>query len=508
MIVLNSQQMNNVDRLTVERCGISYEQLMENAGAHATEIIVEQFSPIKDKRVVVLCGKGNNGGDGLVIARLLQERDAIVNTYFLDKQDVDKTLLRGSNIIVDAILGTGLSRPAEGRYESIINSINEVRGVGDGVKIVSIDIPSGLSANTGEIIGPHVRADLTITFTSPKIGNVMSPACISNGELVIASIGSPRNLILEQKSNIALADRETVKFDLWSMRRAPDAHKGNVGHVFIIGGSRGKTGAIALTSEAALRSGCGLVTAATAKSALPLLISQCRNEIMTEELEDTAGGGIAYSSLNKALEIADKCDVIAIGPGLLSLIETTKLFVKEFIQKRTKPIIIDADGLNALAPWPADLKGSLDLPIIITPHPGEMARLIGMKTKDITKDPIDVARKFAANHDVIVVLKGHRTVTATPQGFVTINSTGNAGMATGGSGDVLTGIIAGLLAQSQRTDDLVIASAVYLHGLAGDLAARKLGMRSLIASDIISHLSEAIIDIGGDTECPNFTRDK
>jgi NAD(P)H-hydrate epimerase len=270
--------------------------------------------------------------------------------------------------------------------------------------------------------------------------------------------------------------------------------------VLLIAGSRGKTGAAALSSETILRAGAGLVTVATAHSAQSLLVTQARPEVMTEALEETYDGAISHSALDRALHLAQKRSVVAIGPGLSSSDESVRSFVREMVEKRTAPMVIDADGLNALAPWPEELKGSNKAPIIITPHPGEMARLTGKSNAEVVANRIGVAREFATKHHVITVLKGNRTLIAAPDGFVYVNPTGNAGMATAGSGDVLTGLVAGLLAQAPHSALDAAIAGVYLHGFAGDLAASKLGMRSLIASDIGANLSEAILSAGGDAE--------
>src|SRR5262249_16585201 len=304
----------------------------------------------------------------------------------------------------------------------------------------------------------------------------------------------------ELDSPYNIVEKAEIRDFLRQSRRGSDAHKGSVGDILLIAGSRGKTGAAALASETALRAGAGLVTVATARSAQSLLITQTINEVMTEALDETDGGAVSHAALDRALGLAEKRAVIALGPGLSSSEESTRSFVHEFVERRTVPMVIDADGLNALAPWPDDLKGSDDLPIIVTPHPGEMARLTGKTNREIVADRIGIAREFATKHNVITILKGSRSIIAAPNGVVYVNPTGNAGMATAGSGDVLTGLITGLLAQSPATPLGATVAGVYLHGLAGDLAADKLGMRSMIASDIIAHLSETISRVGGDAE--------
>src|SRR5262245_16412153 len=537
MKILTAQQMREIDRLTVDRCGIPYPTLMETAGARVVEAIIGYGEPITGTVFSVFCGKGNNGGDGAVVSRLLWMRGApLVQVYLFGSiaetkgearknfeivrqiseeerkrakffprfsiqeitEEEDADIYDGADVVIDALFGTGLARPAEGLYLKAIESINFYRGA---ATIVSVDIPSGMSSDTGQPIGPHVQADLTVSFTATKIGNILPPASESNGELVIASIGTPDWLIEEESgSNLHLVEEKQITDWLQASRRHADAHKGSVGDVLLIAGSRGKTGAAALSSESVLRAGAGLVTVATARSAQSLLVTQARTEVMTEALEETHDGAISTAALDRALQLAQKRTVIAVGPGLSSSDESTRAFARVMVEKRTAPMVIDADGLNALAPWPEDLKGSDQAPIIVTPHPGEMARLTGRANAEVVADRINVAREFATKHHIITVLKGSRTIIASPGGEVYVNPTGNAGMATAGSGDVLTGLVAGLLAQRPSEPLEATIAAVYLHGIAGDLAANRLGMRPLIASDIIANLSEAILQVGGDAE--------
>lgn len=538
MKIVTAQQMREMDRLTVERCGISYATLMETAGARVVEAIIERYGPVEGKWCAVYCGKGNNGGDGAVIARLLWMRGAGNVSVFLfgklsetigeartnfeivsqlceqesarksfgkiffteinEETDESEYIAAGSDLVIDALLGTGLTRPVEGLYSKAIESIN---GFNKTIPVISVDIPSGLSSDSELLIGPHVQAHLTVTFTAPKIGNVLSPACYANGQLIVAPIGTSDWLLEEEAgSHLRLVEEKLVTNWLRASRRTPDAHKGSVGDVLLIAGSRGKTGAAALTSEAVLRAGAGLVTVATARSAQALLVGQARPEAMTEALDETESGAISHVAAERALQLAEHRTVLALGPGLSSSEESTRHFVRHVVMQRTAPMVIDADGLNALAPWAENVRGSEELPLIITPHPGEMARLIGKKTSDVTADRISIAREFATTHHVITVLKGSRTLIAAPDGEVYVNPTGNAGMATAGSGDVLTGLIAGLLAQRPQEPLEAVIAAVYLHGLAGDIAAKKLGMRSLIASSITDHISEAMLRVGGDRE--------
>ncbi len=534
MKILTAQQMREIDRLTVERCGIPYATLMETAGSRVVEAIAAHTKPVF---CTVFCGKGNNGGDGAVIARLLWMRGVAARVFLFGKTEETRGEARANfeivkrlaeseatsggseltfaeitteeqaeeilclGVIVDALLGTGLTRPAEGLYAKAIGIINEAKRLTpNSHTVVSVDIPSGLSSDLPHAIDPHVEADLTVAFTAPKIGNALAPACEANGKLIVAAISTPDQLLAESESQLFLLEQRDAADHLRAARRASDAHKSSVGDVLLIAGSRGKTGAAALTAETILRAGAGLVTVATARSAQSLLVTQTPTEVMTEALDELESGAISREALDRALELAGKRTVVAIGPGLSSSDESSRRFVREFVERRTAPVVIDADGLNALAPWPEDLKGSDDLPVVVTPHPGEMARLTGKANAEVIADRIVVAREFATKHRVVTVLKGSRTIIAAPDGEVYVNPTGNAGMATAGSGDVLTGLIAGLLAQSPRTPLDATIAGVYLHGLAGDIAAGRLGMRSLIASDIIANLSEAILRVGGDEE--------
>lgn len=535
--IVTAEQMRELDRLTVERTSIAWETLMETAGTRVAEAILARSSA---RTFSVLCGKGNNGGDGAVIARQLWMRGALVNLFLFGRIDETKGEARANfeivrrlstleatsgggrirfaemtseegaseldlydDCIIDALFGTGLARPAAGIYAHAIEAINRAKARLPGmVTVVSVDIPSGLPTDSSHPIGPHVRADLTVTFTAPKAANALPPASDANGELVVASIGTPDELLREAGARLFLVEKDDVRKWLAATRRAPGAHKGAVGDVLVIAGSRGKTGAAALAAEAVLRSGAGLVTVATARSAQGLLIAQARNEVMTEWLDETESGAISESATARALELAATRTALAIGPGISSGEESTRRFVREVVGQRPAAMVIDADGLNALAPWPDDLSGSEERPIVITPHPGEMARLVGKSNKEVLADRVEIAREFAVSHNVITVLKGQRTLVASPEGEVYVNPTGNAGMATAGSGDVLTGMTAGFIAQSgersARGVTEAVVAAVYLHGLAGDIAAEKLGERPLIAGSMIEYLPEALRRAGED----------
>ena len=532
MKVLTAAEMGEVDRLTTERYLIPGILLMENAAARTVEAAEKRFGPFSGKRALIICGKGNNGGDGASIARQLFARGARVDLLLLGRiedskgdarinfeiarslsataahkfqiVEIDNSELfeehatsRPHDIIFDAIFGTGLTRPAGGIFERAFEFINDCGRV---CPVVAVDIPSGIASDSQELIGPAVRAQLTVTFTAPKIGNLLPPASDHSGELVVGHIGSPEELILSSGSRLNLVEKEYVKRWLDGSRRSPHANKGDAGKVLVIAGSRGKTGAASLVGEGALRAGAGLVTLATPESSQTVVASCSLAECMTEPLAETAGGAVAREALDRVIELASERDVIAIGPGLGSSEESTRTLVHATAINRQRPMVIDADGLNSLAPWADNLQGSSDLPLILTPHPGEMSRLLGKPIAFILQNRVKVAREFATLHTAIVVLKGSRTLIAAPDGEVYINPTGNAGMATGGTGDVLTGIIAGLLAQ--KSDDPIAATiaGVYLHGLAGDIAASCTGIRAMTASDISAHLGEAFSEVGGREE--------
>jgi len=534
MKVLTAAQMRDVDRLTTERYAVPSLLLMENAATQVALAVERRFGRLTGKRLIIICGKGNNGGDGAAVARQAWMRGAQVDVLLLANLettsgdarinfDIVKKLasrdqgltfrevsdvaswqdlkhnLSKYDLIVDGILGTGIQRAAEGLYGEVIRDLADLFDdllVRDqcSAKIVSIDLPSGLPTDSDKPIGPTVRAHLTVTFTAPKPANVLPPACYYGGELVVAPIGSPEELIQSAGSTLNLIEPEQVAAWLHRTQRQPMSHKGTYGFVFLVAGSRGKPGAACLAAEAALRAGAGLVTVGTPGSCQPIIVSHVA-EAMTECLDETPEGTIAETALDRALELLAERDLLAIGPGITTD-ESTRRFVRELIRRRRSPAIIDADGLNCLAPWPEELSGR-EIPLILTPHPGEMARLIGSTTQYVLDHRVELARAFAVKHSVILVLKGNRTLIASPEGQVYVNPTGNAGLATAGSGDVLTGMLAGLLAQDKTSPLDVTITAVCLHGLAGDLAASTIGMRAMIASDITAKLGEAINLLGG-----------
>jgi NAD(P)H-hydrate epimerase len=439
MKILTAAQMREADRLTIES-GISGAVLMENAGRSVVELLEREFAPLNRQRVVVFCGNGNNGGDGLVVARLLAERHVAVEVVRVDQSE--RPHLPEPTIVVDALLGTGFKGTVKEPYAGMIRSVNEDFPL---AKIVAVDTPSAML----------VKADYTVTFAAPKLESILGEGL---GKLVVADIGIPADIL---QSDIELS--QAHDFEPLFRPRKPDSHKGNFGHVLVIGGSRGKTGSVAMSGLAALRAGAGLVTVASSGGSLAL-------ELMTESLDD----------FNLEKSAAGKT-VIAIGPGL----GMNRELVQRVMQETTVPLVIDADALNSIAG--TDFQGRGDQ-TILTPHPGEMARLTGSKVTD----RLETARGFARERNVCIVLKGYRTLIAFPDGRVWINPTGSPAMATGGTGDVLTGLTAGMVAQFPGDVRTAVRAAVWLHGRAGEIGAAELTEQCLIATDLLHYLPKAI----------------
>ena len=425
---------------------------------------------------------------------------------------------RTYDLVVDALFGTGLTRPLEGVFLQVVQHLaltRSARDISSGVRpfIVSIDIPSGLAADSSKPIGDAVRADLTVTFTAPKAGNVLPPAALLNGKVIIADIGSPSSLVQAARPNLFVTEENDARDWLISTRYTNGSFKNSHGHALIVAGSRGYVGAAILCGNAAMNSGAGLVTVATPASAQSAVAAGVMPEVMTTAVAETDRGAVSDQAIDRFMHSASKANVIAIGPGLSGEDERTRRFVYSLVKQRVTPVVIDADGLNCLARyssygWPADLRGSEEAPLVLTPHPGEMLRLLGTTDRSVLDDYVSVARSFATKYNLILVLKGTRSLVAAPDGRVFINPTGNAGLGTAGSGDTLTGIIAGFIAQSVATSSdtsatlFATVAALYLGGLAGDIAARKLGIRTMVASDIRKHLSEAIRLLDPEGELP------
>jgi NAD(P)H-hydrate epimerase len=514
MRVLNASQMREVDCRTIDVAGVSSTQLMEDAGRQVVEAMLQQWPTLLPSHVSVVGGKGNNGGDGFVVARLLAAIGVDVSVYLLSPvrdiegdaglqlsrlKSVDVAVhqaarpeewrryikvIAGSDVIVDALLGTGLARPLGGHFRTVVNDLNACD-----VPIVSIDIPSGLSADTASLIGESIVAKLTIALGAPKLPLLMLPAAARVGKVVVADIGIP-DFVIDSVSgpSVNIVTREWAR-TLVAPRQA-GMHKGDCGRVLLVAGSTGKTGAACLAGLGALRSGAGLVKVATPRSCQPI-VSAWMPEYMTLGLDEAARGTLRAESAEDILE--ESCDVLAMGPGLGRGKDVSD-FVRTLVKRSVVPLVLDADALNVFSGDTTGLCGKDDRDLIITPHPGEMARLVGMPIEEVQAHRIDIARDFAAAHQLIVVLKGARTVVATPDGTVWINGTGNPGMATGGTGDVLTGVIAAWLCQ-MKDAATACCLGVFLHGFAGDLAAAKCGEVALIASDMGRHFGPALLDL-------------
>jgi len=516
MKILTSAEMRAIDRTAIEEIGITGVVLMENAGLRIVRAIKARFPDLTGESVVIVAGKGNNGGDGLVVARHLANAgvgvevlllagkdevkgDAAANLAIALKSGVSVTEVRTSaewkkeapavfqaTIVVDAMFGTGLLKPLDGLYAAAAADINKSRAF-----TVAVDIPSGLSSDTFEIIGPSVEADLTVALAAPKIAHIFPPAAERVGELVVGPIGVPPALFDGRDLKLELVEEARIRPHF--ARRRRDAHKGSFGHLIVFAGSLGKSGAASLAGRAGLRMGAGLVTVATAAGVLPS-IARGTAELMTEPLPETPEKTIAAEALGRAAALLKGKDAVLVGPGLTTNPSTGE-FVLGLLPKIKVPCVIDADGLNIVAAR-LDVLGRLGAPAVLTPHPGEFARLAGRSNEDVVRHRLELAPEFAAKHGVIVVLKGYRTLIAAPDGRVFVNPTGNPGMATGGTGDVLGGMIAAQIAQ--KVDPLGAAlSAVYAHGLAGDVAADRLGEKALVAGDLIRYLPPALKALAG-----------
>ena len=559
--VISAQQMREIDRLTTSDYQIPSLSLMQAAAQACFQAIASHFEgKLSGKRAQVLCGRGNNGGDGAALAMELSRAgvkvdvilfgriqeakgDAQANLEVVARSVSAETnpsercpnltyvecegvgawenvarLVPAYDFIVDALFGTGLTRPLEGIFLNVVRHLKTLRharaeSATELPLIVSVDLPSGLNADSANPIGEAVFADLTITFTAPKIANVVPPANNLNGKLVVANIGSPATLIDGAKPQLFVSEVKDARKWLISTRYSPDSFKNTHGHALVIAGSRGYTGAAVLCGNAAMRSGAGLVTIATPASALSSIAASAMPEVMTTALAETDRGAVCEEAVDHVMHLARKATVIAIGPGLSAEDERTRRFVFSLVKKRQIPMVIDADALNCLAAysesgWPTELQGSEKAQLILTPHAGEMLRLLGTDEKSALDDRVVVVREFAIKHQLILVLKGTRSLIAAPDGRVFINPTGNAGLGTAGAGDTLTGLIAGFIAQDSATlknnsDPLASTiAALYIGGLAGDFAADKLGMRTMVASDIRDHISDAVRLLDPKGECP------
>ncbi len=503
MKVLTAAQMREIDRLTIAR-GIPGLILMENAAHGVYGVLRAAYGPLDARRVAVFCGKGNNGGDGLAVARLLHMHhrpqalhvilaappeeyrgDALANLRMLEASglpvslDVPPEAWRAT-LVVDAVLGTGLEGAARGRPLELLRAINALCA-----PVVAVDVPSGIESDCTALPAEFVRANDTVTFTAPKICHALAPACDNLGRLHVVPIGTPA-VLMDDHPALWLSLATPEEFRHLFAPRPKESNKGSYGHALVIAGSRAKPGAAALAGLAALRAGAGLVSVASAVSAVSSIAAHAA-ELMTEPLAETDAGTLASHALDEIEAVLPRKNVVAVGPGLGASPETAAI-VRGLIERVALAMVIDADALNVLGagaiPSPA--------PRILTPHPGEMARLTGIPVERIQLDRVNVARSFAMERGVWLVLKGNRTLIASPAGAVSINPTGSPAMSTGGTGDVLTGMIAGLLAQHPNEVGAVLRAAVWLHGRAGELAAAALGEMPVIAGDLLGYLGEAI----------------
>lgn len=495
MKLANSAQMKALDTRAINDFGIPSDILMSNAAHHIASLAEEKLP--KEGRVVIFCGTGNNGGDGIAAGAELISRGACVRTFLVGERKLsgdpaemerrlisaggrlepfdDAFVLHSDDVVIDAIFGIGLNRPVSGAALSAIQLINSSEAY-----IIAADMPSGVSADTGLVLGEAVRAHSTVTFTLAKPGQLVEPGCIYCGNVSVHSIGIPEELSKGVESRIFAVSAKDVSLP----RRRPDTHKGDYGRDYIIAGSIGYTGAPIMAAEAALRMGAGLVYLGVPDSIYSIAAIKC-TEVMPLPLPCDEDGLISWNSREPVAEMLEKADVCLAGPGLGRSYQLDYL-IEHIIQKSKIPIVLDADGINAVARNIDILKQS-SLPVVLTPHPGEFARLGG----DLSVGRIQAASDFAQNNRCILVLKGHRTVTALPDGRVFINTTGGPAMAKGGSGDVLAGMTAALIGQKIPAERACI-TAVFLHGLAGDICADALGEYSVTATDIIGAIPKAV----------------
>lgn len=503
-------EMRELDRQTIEDYGIPGIVLMENAGRGLVTEVIREWGPVGGLRFDIFCGKGNNGGDGLVIARHLYNMGAKVAVHIfskdmkgdagvnlkaamktgLDIRPVSRDLkaetacVRHADFVVDAIFGTGLGSEVGGPYRKVIDMINS-----SARRVVSVDMPSGVDSDKGRIMGAAVRADMTATFGLPKRGLYLYPGAQMAGLVRVVDIGVPARAVDEASIRARLLTATSVH-GLVPERR-PDSHKGTYGHLFILAGSVGKTGAAVMAARAAMRAGVGLVTVGVPES-LNDIFEEKLTEAMTVPLPETPERSISSKALDKVLSELEGKTALALGPGISTNADTARL-VERLIPKVRVPMLIDADGLNILAFDDAPLK-KVKVPTVLTPHPGEMGRLLGVLAREVQADRPRAALDLAGQYGMPVVLKGARTLIASPEGDFHINPTGNPGMATAGTGDVLTGIMGSFMAQGLKPMDAAMLG-VYLHGLAGDIAARVKGQAGLIAGDLIEAVPGGITEL-------------
>lgn len=513
MLVVTSQEMRELDRLTIEKYGVPSLVLMERAGERVVEALLDRFGRVAKGGVLVVAGKGNNGGDGLVVARLLRKKRIPCEVVLLAKRgeisrDAAENLraylkmkgklfeappgslgvlgerLKGKRLIVDAILGTGLKEEVRGHYAEAIGAINAC-----GLPVVAVDIPSGLDSERGQPLGATVQAEMTVALGFPKLGQVIYPGLSYAGELAVADIGIDPRAVEQVGPKTELLEAGEIA---WLIpRREPDTHKGRYGHLLVLAGSRGKSGAAILACRSAMRVGAGLVTLAHPRS-LNDIFAGSMVEVMTEPLAEGPEEGWEPLDDHNWGRLLDKKSALLFGPGM-GVKDSVRGLLRWLLRHLEIPLVIDADGLNNLA-GELDRLASAKGPLVLTPHPGEMARLVGSTSSAVNRDRVGAARSFACENRCYLVLKGARTLIATPEGRVFINPTGNPGMASGGMGDVLAGVLAGLLAQGFEVED-ALKLGVYLHGFVADRIAQDKGEIGLIASDVLEGLPRGMKEL-------------
>lgn len=517
--VATAAEISTMDRITISEFGLPGIALMESAGRSIVGAMRRHFGELHNKRVSIFCGKGNNGGDGYVVARYLRKAGSLPSVYlFAPAEQISgdaRTNLdiierigipihspgewgpgpacQSAHLLVDALLGTGVKGPLKEELAHIVRAMNE-----HDAPITAIDLPTGVETDTGQVAGEAVRASATVTMGALKRGLCFSPGREHAGSVYVADIGFPREVEGSSGARTYWAAPEHVACLL--PHRATNTYKNACGQVVVISGSVGKTGAAALSSEAVLRAGAGMAVLAIPASLNPI-VEDLLVEVMTLPVAETKEQCLSSEATAALAEHFDWADVIAIGPGLTTHPEV-KAVVAWVLQNYPKPMVIDADAINCLSMKPEVLRESSQ-DIVITPHPGELSRLIGVPAKDVITEPIEVARGAAEEFGVTVVLKGGPTVVASAAGDVYVNSTGNPGMATAGMGDVLTGIVAGLMAQGLEGPEAAVLG-VFVHGLAGDRAMDALGTHGMIAGDVLRELPAALDQLAkGNTLCPN-----
>ncbi|GAB4123747.1 MAG: NAD(P)H-hydrate dehydratase [Acidobacteriota bacterium] len=519
MKILTAAQMQEIDRQTSELAGVPSLILMENAGFNLYRALSEKVPHLSERSIAIICGKGNNGGDGMVLARQLAQRgiqtdlfllgsaaevrgDAAVNLQILLKSGFPvfevtspevwsqvAASLDVYDVLVDAILGTGMAKPLSGLYAQVVQDLNAA-----GAFVLAVDLPSGMAADSLEAAQLSVRADLTVTFTAPKIAHLLNSDQEAIGELVVAPIGTPPALLDRPDFTLNLLEPEL--FGDWLAPRLACSHKGTYGHVALIAGSRGKAGAAALSAYAALRAGSGLVTALVPQTVQPE-VAGAHSEVMTEGLPADGTGFLAAEALEPIQTLLDPLDAAGVGPGL-GTGPGTATVVEGLIRSARCPLVLDADALNVLAGRTDTLLPRQGPPLVLTPHPGEFARLAGLSVPEVLKRQLELVPEFARRHGVWLVLKTFRPLISDPEGICQVSPRGQAGMASAGMGDVLTGVLTSLLGRLKATAaeldpeavTQVVCLAVYLHGLSGELAAQRRGEESLTAGDVIESLSD------------------